>query len=185
MQKSRLLQLLISAQTYNYALIDAAKATELTTQLFIYIPEHRNLFEGKEALELEEVAPYIVKLYHNDAFSQWVIEEVYGENAAIFVQSIQDIDTLASHFRKYLHVSRQIPHPDTGEPVIQEGVLAFYDPRVLPIWLEKITPEKKQAFLSPCMNIYYEDIEIKTLLHCYDATGKAKTITLNKGVSIS
>jgi len=185
MPKNRLYQLLISPQIHSYVLIDAANASEFTTQLLIYEPEHRNLFEGQEALELEEVAPYIVKLYQDDSFSQWVIDEVYGKDAAIFIQSNLDIDTLTSHFRNYLHVSRQIAHPNTGKLVVQEGVLAFYDPRVLPIWLEKITTEKKQAFLSPCMHIYCEDIETKTLVHSYDTAGKLKTIELDKEATVS
>jgi len=30
---------------------------------------HRNLFEGKDAMELEEVAPYLVQLDKEDAFT--------------------------------------------------------------------------------------------------------------------
>ena len=185
MQKNKLSHILIATQMHSYAIIDASNATELTTQLLIYEPEHRNLFEGQEALELEEVAPYIVKLYHDDTFSQWVIDEVYGKDSAIFVQSNAHIDTLASHFRNYLHVNRQIAHPKTGNLVTQEGILAFYDPRVLPTWLEKITPEKKQAFLNPCLHIYCEDIETKTLLHSYDTAGKLKTVELDKEATVS
>ncbi len=178
MPKSRLSDILLSQTSNAYALIDAAKMEELTTQLLIDEPNYRMLFEGNDAIELEEVAPYLVALHPHDAFSSWVIEEVYGNDGAIFMHSRHDIDTLATHFRKYLYVTREIPHPETGKPVIQEGVLAFYDPRVLPEWLESAKAETKTAFLSPLEMLYYEDAYDKTRLHCYTSQGACEMLHL-------
>jgi hypothetical protein len=154
-----------------YAIIDAAKIEELTTNLLIYEPNHRILFEGEDAIALEEVAPYIVQLHEDDFFSKWVIEEVYGHDGAIFLKSHHDIDTLATHFKGFLHVSREIPHPETKQLVIQEGILAFYDPRVLPEWLESVEEETKKRFLSVVASLYYEDIFDKLLLCSYESNG--------------
>ncbi len=178
MPKSRLSDILLTQNSNAYALIDAAKMEELTTQLLIYEPLHCNLFVGQDVIELEEVAPYLVALHHNDAFTAWVMDEVYGNDGAIFLHSTHDIDTLASHFREYLYVTREIPHPQTGKPVIQEGVLAFYDPRVLPAWLESIEAETKTAFLSPLEMLYCEDALDKRLLQCYTPQGSCKTLSL-------
>ena len=131
-------------------------------------------------MELEEVAPYLVKLEKEAHFTHWVMEEVYGNDAAIFVQSSYDIESLAAHFRPYLHVSREINHPETGERVIQEGILAYYDPRVLPGWLESIEPETKTAFLSPLEMLYCEDVLEKTLLQCYTPQGSSTTLSLTQ-----
>ena len=178
MPKSRLSDILLSQNSNTYALIDAAKMEELTTQLLIYEPNYRMLFDGNDAIELEEVAPYLVALHPHDAFTAWVIDEVYGNDGAIFLHSTYDIDILASHFRKYLYVTREIPHPQTGKLVTQEGVLAFYDPRVLPAWLESIEPETKTAFLSSLEMLYYEDALDKTLLQCFTPQGSCKTLSL-------
>lgn len=178
MLKSSLQSVLFNDAVSTYAIIDAASIEELTTQLLIYEPVYRNLFEGKDAMELEEVAPYLVQLDQGDAFTHWVLEEVYGENGAIFIQSSTEIDALATHFRPYLHVSREIPHPETGERVRQEGVLAFYDPRVLPNWLESVEKERKGAFLSAITYLYYEGISNKSLLHSYDVNTIKQTYNL-------
>lgn len=167
MPKSKMLHTLFNDSNYTYAIIDAAKIEELTTQLLIYEPLHCNLFVGQDAVELEEVAPYLVKLEKEAHFTHWVMEEVYGNNGAIFVQSSYDIKSLAAHFRPYLHVSREINHPETGERVIQEGILAYYDPRVLPEWLESVEPMVMQKFLSMTSMLYYEDIYHKHLIHSY------------------
>ena len=180
MLKSSLQGALFDDTASTYAIIDAAKIEDLTTQLLIYEPLHRNLFEGKDAMELEEVAPYLVQLDKEDAFTHWVLEEVYGEDGAIFLQSNEEIDILAAHFRPYLHVSREIPHPETGERVIQEGILALYDPRVLPVWLESIDKEHKGAFLSAMTHLYYEDMTNTSLLRSYDTKGTKQTHKLSE-----
>jgi hypothetical protein len=146
----------------------------------IYEPEYRILFDGKDAIELEEVAPYMVELHENDSFSRWVMEEVYGNDGAIFLQSRYDIDMLSSHFKSFLHVSREIPHPETGKPVIQEGILAYYDPRVLPEWLESMDAEKKKAFLSMSEKLFYEDMSDKSLVHEYATDGTRQYHTISE-----
>jgi hypothetical protein len=180
MPKSKLTSILFSDHTFLYAIIDAAKIEELTTNLLIYEPEYRILFEEQDAVELEEVAPYIVELYEDDLFSRWVIEEVYGNDGAIFLQSRYDIDTLADHFKRFLHVSREIAHPETGKLVIQEGILAYYDPRVLPEWLESVDVEKKKAFLSMSETLFYEDMIDKSLIHEYATDGTQHQHTISE-----
>jgi len=171
MLRDKLFSLLFESNASVYAIIDAAKIKELTTNLLIYEPNHHILFEGQEAIELEEVAPYIVEIHEDDLFSDWIIEEVYGNDGAIFLQSHYDIDTLTEHFKGFLHVSREIAHPETGQLVIQEGVLAYCDPRVLPEWLESVEAEIKKAFLAMSEALYYENMVNKSLLHSYDSNG--------------
>jgi len=171
MPKNKFLSILFAGNVSVYAIIDAAKIEELTTNLLIYEPNHRMLFEGQDAVELEEVAPYIVELHEDDFFSQWVMEKVYGNDGGIFLQSRYDINTLANHFKSFLHVSREIAHPETGQLVIQEGVLAYYDPRVLSEWLESVDVEQKKSFLMMSEALFYEDMVDRLLLHSYDSNG--------------
>lgn len=180
MPKSKLSCRLFESATSVYALIDAAKIEDLTTQLLICEPEYCNLFEDMEAMELEEVSPYLVRLYKKDIFTEWVLDNVYGSDGAIFLQSNYDIESLQRHLRKYLYVSREIEHPDTKKPVIQEGVLAYYDPRVLPEWLESIDESTKQSFLSVSECVYYEDMQNKSVLHFYTIDGEQHTESLEE-----
>ena len=152
---------------YAYAIIDAAKIEELTTELLIYEPEYRILFNQEDTNKLAEVAPYLVSLHSEDTFTQWVLKEVYGNNGAIFLQSSYDIDTLSQHFKQFIKVTREVTDPESKKQMIQEGYLAYYDPRVLPEWLESVEPMIMQQFLSLTSMLYYEDIDHKYLVHNY------------------
>ena len=152
---------------YAYAIIDAAKIEELTTEMLIYEPENRILFEGKDAVELEEVAPYLLLLEKDTDFTNWVLKEVYGNDAAIFLQSSYDIETLSNHFKQFIKVTREVTDPESKKQMIQEGYLAYYDPRVLPEWLESVEPVLMQKFLSMTSILFYEDIDHKYLVHNY------------------
>ena len=131
-----------------YAIVDAAKIEELTTELLIYNPTHQILFNEEDAIKLEEVAPYLIKLRQDDVFTQWILDNVYGNDGAIFLQSAYDIDTLSQHFKEFIKVTREVTDPKSQKQMIQEGYLAYYDPRVLPEWLESVEPVVMQKFLS-------------------------------------
>jgi len=152
---------------YTYAIIDAAKIEDLTTELLIYEPTHKILFNGDDASKLEDVAPYLVRLERGSIFTQWVLREVYGNDGAIFLQSSYDIETLSQHFKQFIKVTREITDPESKKQMIQEGYLAYYDPRVLPEWLESVEPVVMQKFLSMTSMLYYEDINYKHRLHRY------------------
>ncbi len=178
--KSNISEILFDKELYTYAIIDAAKIEELTTQLLIYEPEHLSLFIDEDFIELEEVAPYLIWLHEKDPFTQWVLDEVYGNDGAIFLQSSYDLEELSYHFGQYIYVTREVEHPDTKKIVIQEGVLAYYDPRVLPEWLESIDEEMKLSFLCVVKYCYYEDSKDKFILHAYTTKGKTETYHLPK-----
>ncbi len=163
-----------------YAIIDAAKITELTTQLLIYEPEYQILFEGEDAMLLEEVAPYLVKLEKDTVFNQWVFDEVYANDGAIFLKSRYDTDTLSQHFKRFTKVSREVINPKNNKRMLQEGFLAFYDPRVLPEWLESVENDVKKSFVSMSEKIYYEDLSEKHMVHAYDTQSKKYSFNLQE-----
>ena len=159
---------LLGANTLStYAIVDAAKIEELTTELLIYNPTHQILFNEEDAIKLEEVAPYLIKLRQDDVFTQWILDNVYGNDGAIFLQSTYDIDTLSQHFKEFIKVTREVTDPKSQKQMIQEGYLAYYDPRVLPEWLESVESAVMQKFLSMTSVLYYEDISYKHKLHQY------------------
>lgn len=164
-----------------YALIDAARIEEMTTELLLQRPGYRILFEGEEAWTLEEVAPYLVRLEEDASFQEWAFSHVYGQDGAVWVRSPLEIDALAEHFRRFLKVSREVEDPKTGRRMLQEGTLAFYDPRVLPVWLESTDAEEKVRFLSPFEKVYYEDMSDKSLLHFYGTQGEHDAIHVKGG----
>jgi len=147
-----------------YAVIDAAKIKKLTNELIIVDEQKvKILFNGQEAIELEEVAPYLVELNQEDEFTTWVAKNVYGNNGAIFIKSPQSIETLAEHLKPFIPVTREVEHE--GRTITQKGYLAYYDPRVFPDWISSIDHEKQEAFFREIESIYHEDMFHKSTLH--------------------
>jgi len=139
-----------------YAVIDAAKIKKLTNELIIVDEQKvKILFDGQEAIELEEVAPYLVKLNKEDEFSTWVAKNVYGNSGAIFIKSTNDIETLAEHLKPFIPVTREVEHE--GRTITQKGYLAYYDPRVFPNWIESETQNRQAEFFSNIREVLCED----------------------------
>jgi hypothetical protein len=139
-----------------YVVIDAAKIKKLTNELIVVDEQkYQNLFEGKEAIELEEVAPYLVELKKEDEFTTWVAKNVYGKSGAIFIKSTNNIETLAQHLKPFIHVTREIEHE--GKIVTQKGYLAYYDPRVFPNWIESESQQQQSNFFSNINEVLCED----------------------------
>ena len=139
-----------------YVIIDAAKIKKLTNELIVVDKEKvQILFDGQEAIELEEVAPYLVELKKEDEFTKWIAKNVYGHNGAIFIKSREDIVTLAQHLKPFIPVTREVEHE--GKIITQKGYFAYYDPRVFPNWIESEEQTTQSSFFSPITKLYCED----------------------------
>lgn len=148
----------------SYALIDAAKITKLTNELIIVDSnQYQILFDGQEAIELEEVAPYLVELRKEEEFTKWVVKNVYGNNGAIFIKSSNNIETLAQDLKPFIPVTREVEYE--GRTITQKGYLAYYDPRVFPDWISSVEHEKQEAFFRNIEAVYHEDMFNKSTLH--------------------
>jgi hypothetical protein len=147
-----------------YVIIDAAKIKETTTELLIYEPENLILLQGEDAMMLEEVAPYLIKLEKDTVFTNWVLEEVYGNNAAIFIYSSYHIDTLSSHLMPYITTMIEIENPE-GELVHTKAYMRIYDPRVLPNYIECL--EEKEHFFMYIDTILCEDSKNTDKIYSY------------------
>lgn len=154
-------------QEQGYVIIDAAKIKETTTELLIYEPENRILFHGEDVMMLEEVAPYLIKLEKDTVFTNWVLEEVYGEHGAIFIVSSYDIDVLSTHLLPYITTMIEIENPE-GELVHTKAYMRLYDPRVLPNYLECL--EDKEHFFTYIDTILCENS--KNIHEIYNYTYK-------------
>jgi len=147
-----------------YVIIDAAKIKETTTELLVYEPENRILFHGEDVMMLEEVAPYLIKLEKDTVFTNWVLEEVYGNNAAIFIYSSYDIDTLSSHLMLYITTMIEMENPK-GELVHTKAYIRLYDPRVLPNYIECL--EEKEHFFTYIDTILCENSKNTNVIYSY------------------
>jgi len=98
------------------------------------------LYEGEQAVELEDVAPYLIRLYKDNPFTEWLFNTGWGKNWGIFVQSPAGLEELACHFRCFLKV-----YDEEGTPLM----FRYYDPRVLRVYLPTCTEAELSYVFGP------------------------------------
>lgn len=141
-------------QLFSYAIVNGAGSDKVLMNLVGYEPEHRILFNEDEAESLEDAAPWLVKLVQGERYTEWLMEECFGERLLLFIQSTESIDLLAEHFRHYT----KIEFPDKGKPGHWiKGFFSFYDPSIFPIWAASLNRDEAFQFFKPVSNIGYEN----------------------------
>ena len=138
-----------------YAIVNGAGSDKVLMNLVAYEPEHRILFgDGNDAEALEEAAPWLVKLTRGEAYTEWLLDECFGKRLLLFIQSPEEIDHLAEHFKQYT----KIEFPDKENPEnYQIGFFSFYDPSIFPAWAKSLKQEEATQFFNPISNIWYEE----------------------------
>lgn len=96
-----------------YAILDAAKLSNLPELLQSSGLKHRCFFQGKAFDELKDVAPWIVQLDDDNAFTRHLFSHdtakdvpwfLWEKQPGILVRSAAGLDDLWSHFRKFTRV---------------------------------------------------------------------------------
>ena len=109
-----------------YALLDGAAVKGLRERLHKDQAEHVCLYRGELEPDMAEVAPYLVLMSKGSPFTEWVLEQGWGNHWGLFVLAPEDLKSLRQHFRRLLTV-----HDSSGKPLL----FRFYDPRVLRVYL--------------------------------------------------
>lgn len=131
-----------------FAILDGASIPGLLQKLADEEPEHICLYRGDLEPDIEEVAPYLVRLEAEAPFTDWVIERGWGNHWGIFAESGGDLHQLRLHFRRFLTV-----HDPGGKPLL----FRYYDPRVLRNFLPTCTPEDLAGLFGPVESYLMED----------------------------
>jgi hypothetical protein len=129
----------LAAEGSLYALLDACDEPA--------VPEHCeamtaqraiSLYRGKAQEEYWHIAPYLAHLAAADL--EWIAEKLWRLPWGYFVVANSDLDTLRTHFRRFLTVKLH----DGSEVLFR-----FYDPRVLKTFLESSQPHEVHEFYGP------------------------------------
>lgn len=153
-----------------YAVLDAARDPAIYRALYDHegaLPI-RCLYQGDMAVELSEVAPYLVQLDREAPFTSWLLENGWGQSWGILVRSAESFDEVRRHFRKFTVVSTE-----AGKSLL----FRFYDPRVLRMFLPIATPEQlKQLFGIIERYVMEGDVNLNVRSFLFD-NGALKTIS--------
>ena len=109
-----------------YAVIDAARITSLPERLEASGLAHDCLFQGQAKQDMGNVAPWIVRLEDNAAFTRHLFTDagahwdLYPLEASILIRSHLPLQDLRAHLRKFTRVQNS-----KGDWMF----MRFYDPR--------------------------------------------------------
>ena len=148
-------QLFFQDETGVFAVLDGAAVGDLLTPLYEYQPEFECLYRGELKPDIAEVAPYLVRLEPDSAFTSWVIEQGWGNNWGIFALANVEFAVLRRHFRRFL-----IVHDPDGKPLY----FRYYDPRVLRVYLPTCTADELQTIFGPVERFVLADEDPSTAL---------------------
>jgi hypothetical protein len=130
-----------------YAILDTAREERIYHKLADAEIECVSLFRGEKAHEMATVAPYLIALHRNDAFTSWLFNNGWGKSWSIIIESSVGFDDLKRHFRSFLMV-----YDDEGKPLY----FRFYDPRVLRVYLPTCNESELKIIFGPVSHYWVE-----------------------------
>ena len=96
-----------------YAILDAAKITNLPELLERSRLDHRCLFKGAAYDEMKDVAPWIVRLEEGNAFTRQLFTRsganwhLWDREPGSYLRSRGRLDELVAHYRRFVRVRRE------------------------------------------------------------------------------
>ncbi len=142
-------------RTRVYAILDGASINNLLLSLDEHDPMCFCLYQGQLPHDVEEVAPYLVLLEKDSPFTQWVIEEGWGNHWGIFAVAKEKIIEMRKHFRSLVTVK---------DPEGTRLFFRFYDPRVFKTFLPTCNEGELKAVFGPVSCFIQEGDDPETLL---------------------
>ena len=133
--------------TNTYAILDGASIPDLLDKLDECQPEYVCLYAGELEPDVEECAPYLVRLDPDSEFTRWVIDEGWGKHWGIFATSPADLRAMRKHFRTFLLVK---------DPEGKTLYFRYYDPRVLAIYLPATNANERESIFGEVSAYFFE-----------------------------
>ena len=129
----------LAANGYVYVVLDACDAPAVPEKARSLGEERAmSLYNGTAQEEYWAIAPYLCKA--DAELLQWIRGSLWEDAWGIIAVSKADFGAMRAHFRKFLMVQ---------SPEGEFWYFRFYDPRVLPVFLESSTPEGAPACFLP------------------------------------
>jgi len=123
-----------------YIVLDAAKMHTRIEEAKQFNRQHSCMYKGKAEEKLYMVAPWLFTYPHPSNFAEWYLANSGQQNWGIILESTQNFKTVYLHLKKFLRVKTE-----DG----QRLYFRFYDPRVLPTFLETADEYQLKEFFGP------------------------------------
>jgi hypothetical protein len=142
---SALRSLLNSANSHLYAVLDSADEPEVVERIQESEDRGTNLYVGSAQRDYWAISPYLLRMQPADL--DWILGNLQEDAWGILAETNADLSTIKRHFRKFLTVKEG----ESGRFLL----FRFYDPRVLPPFLESCTLQQARAFFGPIQSFYF------------------------------
>jgi hypothetical protein len=129
-----------NARTEVYVILDAARDDQIYDAAISQGPNCICLYSGKIAPELAKVAPYLVKLKKEAAFTESILRNGWGQSWGIFLQSAASVEEVRKHLHGLLTV-----RDEEGNKII----FRYYDPRVFRVYLPTCNASELTTVFGP------------------------------------
>jgi len=130
-----------------YCILDACGEIRIPAKVKDLGPERAvSLYRGKAELEHWAIAPYLVQV--DEEILDWIVANFWKKPWGIFAVSPVPLAELRTHFRKFLTVLN---------PQGEKMYFRFYDPRVLPAFLETCVEQEVHAFFGSISTFWVTD----------------------------
>lgn len=156
----------ISPRTRTYCILDGAAVPDLPRKLYEFDPPNFPLIRGELTPDMVHVVPYVALMIPNEKFTSWVLENAFGKNWGIIVQSRFSIYEMRRHFRSLIQVV-----DEDGKAML----FRFFDPRVIRKFLPTCDAEQLKAFFGNTEAYYAEAEEGDVLLSYTNSDGELTT----------
>lgn len=122
-----------------YVVLDAAKMRDRIEEAKRFNPEHECLYKGEAADTLHSVGPWLFSYPKPSLFADWHLANFGNQHWGILIQSSLDFKSIYKHLKKFLLVKTE-----DGKKLY----FRFYDPRVLPTFLETADESQIKLFFG-------------------------------------
>lgn len=160
-------QLFAIPETRVYAILDGASVPRLPQTLEQMEVESECLFRGELDPELALVAPYLAVVQQpGHPFTDWLLQEGWGQHWGVFAVSKADFRNLRMHLRAFLKVYG---------PDLKPLYFRYYDPRVLRVYLPTCDEQESRTVFGPVLRYVVEDEDPSVLLKFWPESGQVKS----------
>ena len=149
-------QILASEAQPLFAILDAARDSQVVEWLNASEQEHQSLYEGARGQELADSAPYLVQLSPDPRALATLVRASWGKGWGIFLTSPANFQDVRRHLRRLL-----IVRTEDRETLY----FRFYDPLILRDFLSTCLPAEASQVFGPITAYWAEDGCGKVIRH--------------------
>lgn len=128
-----------------YAILDSVDEPEVPQRASLFESRYTSLYSGAASREYWAIAPYLLQVQQDDF--DWIRTTLITSPWGVLATSKADLPSVRHHLRKFLTVKDAV----SGRSLL----FRFYDPRVLPVFLESCSTDQARAFYGPIDSFYY------------------------------